>query len=119
MRRHRRYRLPSRGHLAVAIAIVETIFAAVLVAVLLPMLTGAGFSLVAFAVALLSGLIFGALSAKTALRYLARLDPRQPVILEACFGWVAAYGCGLVSTAGKSACEVNARGRAVYARQAR
>lgn len=94
-RRHRRYSVPSRGHLAGGIGVVEGLAAFVIMLSFITLVTRIPLQPLTLIISTIAGLIYAGTATSTALRYLGRLDPREPVLVKAMAGWSFAYGCGL------------------------
>ena len=92
-RRHRRFRLPSRGVVATGLGTLEGLVAGFLSLALL-------FSYappVTLASAGAAGLVYGLFAARAGRKFLAYADLRQPFALQSVFSWLAAAGlAGLI-----------------------
>ena len=94
-RRRRRYSVPSRGHLAGGIGVIEGLAAFLIMLLFITFVTRIPLQPLTIGISTIAGIIYAGTSTTMALRYLARLDPREPVLVKAMAGWSFAYGCGL------------------------
>ncbi|HWV21490.1 MAG TPA: sugar transferase [Devosia sp.] len=92
-RRHRRFRLPSRGVVATGLGTLEGLVAGFLSLALLFIYAPP----VTLATASAAGLVYGLFAARAGRKFLAYADLRQPFALQSVFSWLAAAGlAGLI-----------------------